>query len=123
MSDVPFQERVTALEAAIRPEGGQGGAPPATLPELANLKGWLDDVRLNLWGKLQAAQQPESADFEERFRVQRAIDICQRLTTDLQAGRTNPHHGEFSLLVVAVAELTAAIQAGRIRRPPAPPAQ
>lgn len=118
MTDVPFEARVTALEAALRPTGGPA-AGSASLPELEGLKGWLDDVRLNLWGKLQAAHEESPPGFEERFRVQRAIDLSLRLVADLRAGRANPQIGEYSLLAVTIADLGNAIQAARTRPPAA----
>ena len=121
MSDVPFEARVSALEAAIRPGGDPAAAAPTSLPELENLKGWLDDVRLNLWGKLQAAHQSGASEFEERFRIQRATDLCQRLAVDLRAGRSNPQLGEFSLLTVTIADLANAIQTARTRPAGDPP--
>lgn len=119
MTEVPFDVRVSALEAAIRPADGPTPAEPTSLPELESLKGWLDDVRLNLWGKLQAAHQSSPPGFEERFRVQRTIDLCLRLAADLRAGRAKPQIGEYSLLSVAMADLTAAIQAARNQSPTA----
>lgn len=119
MTEVPFEVRVSALEAAIRPTDDPAATVATSLPELENLKGWLDDVRLNLWGKLQAAHQSSPPGFEERFRVQRAIDLCLRLVADIRAGRCTPQIGEYSLLAVAIADLSAAIQAARAKPPAA----
>ena len=121
MSDVPFQARITALEAAIRPAADPALPGAASLPELESLKGWLDDVRLDVWGKLQAAHQPAASSFEERFRVQRATEICGRLAADLRAGRVNHQLGEFALLTVTVADLADAIHTARPRPAGDPP--
>ena len=121
MSDVPFQARITALEAAIRPAADPALPGAASLPELESLKGWLDDVRLDVWGKLQAAHQPAASSFEERFRVQRATELCGRLAVDLRAGRVDPQLGEFALLTVTIADLANAIRTARPRPAGDPP--
>lgn len=111
MADESLQDRVTALHTALHGPAAAAG----NLPQLEDLKRWLDDTRLRLWGKMQAAHAPSVAEFEERFRVKRATELCTRLTADLKSHLMHPDLPEYSDLWIAVTELAQAVQASRAR--------
>ena len=109
MTDNPLQEKLSDLETALQ-GSAQGGLP---LPKMEDLKAWLDDTRFQVWGQLKAAQEPEQPEFEDRFRVRRATELCQRLAADVREGRTDAQRPELAELQAAAAELEQAIAAGR----------
>ncbi|MBM4186355.1 MAG: hypothetical protein FJ206_03480 [Gemmatimonadetes bacterium] len=112
MSEIPSQDRLADLSAAL----GNPDQPVLPVPKLEDLKAWLDETRLHLWGQLQAAHADEP-EFEERFRIRRLIESCQRLSADVRVGRLDPHRPELIDLRAAIAELGAVIAAGQALPP------
>ena len=113
MPEIPFQDRVTTLQAVLQPSAGTTTPEKPTLPELEELKRWLDDSRLEVWGKLRAAHQPTVPEFEARFRIRRAVDLCNVLTAEFRAGPLNAQLAEAAILGVAALELSQAIRTAR----------
>ena len=85
MSEASIPDRVAALQAVLQPPTGPSVARKASLPELEELKRWLDNSRLEVWGKLRAAQEPAVPDFEHKFRIRRAVELCDGLSADIRA--------------------------------------
>ena len=118
MPDACIQARVAALTAVLRvPDGAPAPARP-WIPDLVEMKRWLDDTRLNLWGKLRAAHEPE-LEFESRFRLRRAVELCRGLIEDLRADRLNLQLEEVPVLAAAAQELNQVIQSALQDHPPA----
>lgn len=106
--------QLAALNATIQTIPISGKSGDRSRENLEEVKRGLDDARLGLWARLQGAQAAEDVTaFEERFRVRRALELCNRLTTDLRIGVMNPDHPEFADLWIATVELSQAIQAAR----------
>jgi hypothetical protein len=109
MTEGPLQERLADLETALQ-DSPQGSL---SLPKMEDLKAWLDDTRFKVWDQLQAAQKPEEPVFEDRFRVRRATELCQRLEADVREGRVDAGRPELSELQAAAAQLQQTIEARR----------
>ncbi|NOT09081.1 MAG: hypothetical protein HOP28_12850 [Gemmatimonadales bacterium] len=115
MHDVPLIDRLAELNRAIQATAPIGADGQDAVPNLEELKRGLDDMRLSLWGRLQAAHTDDVRGFEEKFRIRRATELCVRLTADLKAQLMNPAHAEFADLWIGVVELGKTIQAARER--------
>ncbi len=109
MADEPLRERLSDLETAL--QGPARGDLP--LPKMEDLKAWLDDARFQVWGQLQAAQTPDQPEFEDRFRVRRATELCRRLAEDVLARRIDPQRPELAELQAAAGELDRAVASAR----------
>ena len=99
-----MEERFTHGE---RPEG-----------DLSDVKRSLDDLRLRLWGLMQASHAEDPQAFLERFRLRRAIELSGRIAADLRVGTLDPRHKELSDLWITAVDLTRAIESAR-GEPPA----
>jgi hypothetical protein len=101
----PLHAKLSDLETALH------GSPQSSLslPKMEDLKSWLDDTRLQLWGKLQAAT--EENEFPDRFRIRRAVELCQRLSADVSSGQLDRSRPELVELGTAAAELARSITA------------
>jgi hypothetical protein len=80
---------------------------------LENFKSALDDMRLRLWGLVSAVGGGDYRGFQERFRIRRATEMCQRLSGDLHSGAMSAGHRELSILHDAAAELGRSIELAR----------
>jgi hypothetical protein len=105
VTDGSLQDKLTDLQVAL------GDSPPGQLPlpKLEDLKAWLDDSRLQVWGRLQATQTEDQPPLEDRFRVRRATELCQRLAADIGAGRIAMGRLELTELEAVATELVHAI--------------
>lgn len=120
MSDASIGEHLARLNLAL--QSLESRTTPSTMPldELGEVKRALDDLRLRVWALLKAPHDRDPASFEQRFRVRRASELCQRLTGDLRTGLINPEHPEFANLWIAAVDLGQAIQMARGPREPKP---
>lgn len=109
MTDDPLQEKLSDLQTVLR----SSAQPNLPLPKMEDLKAWLDDTRFQLWGRLQAAQTSDQPEFEDRFRVRRAAELCRRLAEDIGAGRIDRRRPELVELQAAASELDRAIADSR----------
>lgn len=78
---------------------------------LADLKSAVDDVRLRLWGALLADQPADYDAFRQRFRINRAAEICRGVAADLQDGALPLVHPELQALAGAAIKLATRITA------------
>jgi hypothetical protein len=72
----------------------------------------LDDMRLRLWGLLGSAGG-EVQEFQERFRIRRAIELCRGLSADLKAGSVSGRQPGLGPLTEAALELRQSIERAR----------
>jgi hypothetical protein len=72
----------------------------------------LDDMRLRLWGLLSASGS-DVQEFQERFRIRRAIELCRGLSADLKAGSVSGRQPGLGPLTDAVLELRETIEQTR----------
>jgi hypothetical protein len=107
MSEGPLEEKLTDLATVLQPTPQR----ELSLPKMEDLKAWLDDTRFQLWGQLQAAQAPaDQPEFEDRFRVRRAAELCRRLVADLESGQIDRGRSELDELALAAGALERAIR-------------
>lgn len=90
--DLDLKNMRAALEA-IELRVTRGSVPETGL---ADLKSGIDDMRLRLWAIMSAANNPDPDGTIQRFRLRRAIEMCDGLGRDLAAGTLSPKHREFA---------------------------
>ncbi len=113
MEESSVLTQLAALNATIDEIPIIPGVEDERFHELEQVKRGLDDARLGLWARLQGVHDDDARVFSERFRIRRCLEMCSRLTTDLQLGLMPADHPEFADLWIAVSELGQEIQAGR----------
>lgn len=112
-------DSVVTLQTELRYIDAKLTAGSLTPDSLADLKSAVDDVRLRLWGAILADHPTDYNTFRQRFRIQRAAEICRGVAADLQEGALPWTHAELQALAAAAAILTASITAGpRTLSPP-----
>jgi hypothetical protein len=112
MSHTALPDQVAALTVALQTlelRISRGELPKEVL---AQFKSSVDDLRLRLWGMLNAGSPDDFRAFQERFRLRRAREICQGIESELESGIMSPRHEELQPLADAAAGLAL-----RIRNP------
>ncbi len=110
MSQAAFADQVAAFGAALaalEATLADGDVPPEAV---AGFKRSVDDLRLRLWSVLSTGSANDYRAFQERFRLQRATEICHGLEDDLRAGAISPRHEELAALGRAAGGLAAILQ-------------
>lgn len=113
MPDPTLLQHLTALRGAIEALPLPDGPTDEQFETLETVKHGLDDARLNLWARLQGLHTTDLQAFTHRFRAQRAVEICSRLTTDIRLGLLSPDDPAFTTLLGTLLELARAIHAGQ----------
>ena len=111
MSDPALLDQLAKLNAevqSIEARFGQGQVPVATLEAI---KCALDEVRLRLWGLLQAKSGEAPETFAQRFRMRRTAELCNRLASDRQSGAIPMDHPDLPEMHKAAAVLASATEA------------
>lgn len=119
MSNATITDQLARLTVSVQvmEEAFSHGERP--VGDLSDIKRSLDDLRLRLWGLMQASHAEDGQAFLERFRLRRAIELSGRIAADLRVGTLNPGHKELSDLWITAVDLSRAIEASRDEKPPA----
>ncbi len=107
--------RLTVTVQSMEERFSQGERPEG---DLSDIKRSLDDLRLRLWGLMQASHAEDPQSFLERFRLRRAIELSGRIAADLRVGTLDPAHKELSDLWITAIDLSRAIESVRGQQPP-----
>ena len=84
MGEPSFGEHVATLNSTLRAIEVRLALGKAPSEGLEDFKSALDDMRLRLWGLLGAAGGDDYKNFQERFRIRRATEMCRGLGNDLR---------------------------------------
>ena len=112
MAGLSPAESVVTLQTELRyidTKLTEGVLSPESLVDLKNA---VDEVRLRLWGAILADHPADYNAFRQRFRLQRAAEICRGVAADLHIGALPWTHGELQGLADAAATLATSIAAG-----------
>ena len=110
MGEPSFGEHVANLNSTLRAIEVRLALGRAPVEGLEDFKSALDDMRLRLWGLLGAAGDDDYKNFQERFRIRRATEMCRALGTDLRSGSISGRYAELNNLRDAAAELGQSIE-------------
>ena len=111
MPDFSAATSVATLQTELRYIEAKLTDGSLTQEGLADLKSAVDDVRLRLWGALLADQPADYDTFRQRFRINRAAEICRGVAADLQDGVLPLVHPELQALAGAAIKLATRITA------------
>ncbi len=110
MAEPSFGDQIATLNSTLRAIEVRLALGRAPVEGLEDFKSALDDMRLRLWGLLGAAGGEDHKDFQERFRIRRATEMCRGLGGDLRAGSVSGRYPELASLHEAAAELGNSIE-------------
>jgi len=88
-------QRMRAALQAIEQRLTSGTMPTAGIQDL---KAGVDDLRLRLWAILSASNNPDPGSTLERFRLRRATEMMDSVTSDISSGRIRSSHKEVAQL-------------------------
>ena len=117
MAQFAWPEQVASLSGMLSTLEAQVASGDRTTPDLTELKGALDDLRLRTWSLLSAANADDPRAFQERFRTHRGTEMCRALSTDLRSGKLSRGQPDLPGLGDAARELSAAVKEAT-RKPP-----
>src|SRR3954453_11976485 len=110
MAEPSFGDQVSNLNSTLRAIEVRLGLGRAPVEGLEDFKSALDDMRLRLWGLLGAVGGDDYKNFQERFRIRRATEMCRVLANDLRSGSVSGRYAELNNLREAAAELGQSIE-------------
>ncbi|HZN99374.1 MAG TPA: hypothetical protein VFB61_16745 [Gemmatimonadales bacterium] len=110
MADTSFADQIATLNSTLRAIEVRLALGRAPVEGLEDFKSALDDMRLRLWGLLGAAGGDDYRNFQERFRIRRATEMCRGLGGDLRAGTVSGRYAELTNLREAAGELGQSIE-------------
>lgn len=111
MSQSMFADQVAAFNISLQAIEARLAAGEVPREAVAEFKSSVDDLRLRLWVVLSTGSVNDYRAFQERFRLQRAAEICRGLEHDLRVGALSTRHDELGSLGEAAARLAACVQA------------
>ncbi len=104
-SVVTLQTELRYIDAKLT----EGSLSPESLVDLKNA---VDEVRLRLWGAILSDHPTDYNTFRQRFRLNRATEICRGVAADLYIGALPWTHAELRDLAEAAGTLATSITAG-----------
>lgn len=104
MPEPTLQSRVSSMRTTLQTIEAQLVRGDVGGDGLADLKAGVDDLRLRIWAVMAAANSGDPGALE-RFRIRRAIDVCNGLADELAAGTIDPAHRELEQLRDAARKL------------------
>lgn len=111
MSQSSFADHVTAFTASLEAIEARMASGDVPRESVADFKSSVDDLRLRLWVVLSMGSVNDYRAFQERFRLQRAAEICRGLEDDLRVGALSTRHDELGPLGEAATRLAACVKA------------
>ncbi len=105
MSDPAMMDQLAKLNLEVQGIEARFGQGQVSVATLEAIKCALDEVRLRLWGLLKANSGEAPEAFQQRFRLRRTVELCARLTSDLEAGVLPKDHAELPDMHKAAADL------------------
>ena len=103
---------LSVQELEVRIESG--AVPPSNL---GDVKSAIDDVRLRIWGLLNASHAQDLVAFQERFVIRRTRELVSRVEATLRRGQMREHTEELDELRDAALRLTHTVDTARPEHP------
>ena len=113
MGEPSFADQMATLNSLLRGIEVRLALSQPPVEGLEEFRVVLDDMRLRLWGLLSAAGRSDYQNFQEKFRIRRAIELCHGLSADLRGGSVSGRQPELASLRDAALELKQIIQQAR----------
>ena len=91
---------------AVEAQVGQGRIQKGALDDL---KSAVDEIRLRIWAIMSAAAEANDGLALQRFRLRRAIEFCDGLNKEFEAGTMSARHRECAILLEVLRKLTTSL--------------
>jgi hypothetical protein len=115
MAEQVLSARMAVMRDLVRELEQRVGAGEVPTDGLESFKAAIDDIRLRLWALLAGAYEPGNPKAAmQRFRLQRAVDVCRGVHKDLTSGELELHHAELGELRLVADQL--ALQVEQLQR-------
>ena len=105
--DPALAGQVNSIRLTLQAVEAQVGSGRIQKGALDDLKSSVDEIRLRIWAIMSAAAEGNDGLALERFRLRRAIEICDGLNREFEAGSMSASHRECTLLLAVMTKLTA----------------
>ena len=110
MGEPTFADQVATFNGVLQQIEARVASGDVGREAVQDFKSAVDDLRLRLWSVLSTGSANDYREFQERFRLRRAREICQGLEDDLQSGALNPRNEELAALGAAAVRLADRIR-------------
>jgi hypothetical protein len=112
MAEVSLAEQVAALSSMLRVIEVRLALSRPPVEGIEEFRIVLDDMRVRLWGLLSSGGQ-DAQEFQDRFRIRRAIELCRGLSLDLKSGSVSGRQPGLAHLTEAALELSRSVDQAR----------
>jgi hypothetical protein len=113
MAEPTLVEQAALLSSTLEAIEDRLARATGPIEGLEDFKSALDDMRLRLWGLVSSAGGVDYKGFQERFRIQRATEMCRGLNRALRGGQVSGRRPELTALHAAASELNRCIEQAR----------
>jgi len=105
--DPALASQVNSIRLTLQAVEAQVGSGRIQKGALDDLKSSVDEIRLRIWAIMSAAAEGNDGLALERFRLRRAIEFCDSLNREFEAGTMSASHRECTILLAVLTKLTA----------------
>ncbi|HEU5217055.1 MAG TPA: hypothetical protein VFU23_00250 [Gemmatimonadales bacterium] len=104
--DPALSNEVNSIRLTLQAVEAQVGSGKIQKGALEDLKSAVDEIRLRIWAIMSAAAETSDGLALERFRLRRAIEFCDSLNREFEAGTISSRHRECVILQTALNRLS-----------------
>ena len=108
--DPALASQVNSIRLTLQAVESQVGNGRIQKRALDDLKSAVDEIRLRIWAIMSAAAEGSDGLALQRFRLRRAIESCESLDQEFEAGTMSARHRECPILLSALGKLNTSLQ-------------
>lgn len=112
--DPALASQVNSIRLTLQALEAQVGTGRLQRPALEDLKSAVDDIRLRIWAIMAAAAEGSDGMALQRFRLRRAIEFCDGLCKEFEAGTMSTRHKECEILLAVLGRLNKCMEGARL---------
>ncbi len=107
--DSALASQVNSIRLTLQAVEAQVGNGRIQKGALDDLKSAVDEIRLRIWAIMSAAAEGSDGLALQRFRLRRAIEFCDGLNQEFEAGTMSARHRECAILMSVLGKLTTSL--------------
>lgn len=107
--DPSLASQVNSIRLTLQAVEAQVGSGRIQKGALDDLKSTVDEIRLRIWAIMSAAAEGSDGLALQRFRLRRAIEFCDSLNQEFEAGTMSARHKECAVLMAVLGKLTTSL--------------
>lgn len=104
--DSALASQVNSIRLTLQAVEAQVGNGKIQKGALEDLKSAVDEIRLRIWAIMSAAAEGSDGMALQRFRLRRAIESCDSLNQEFEAGTISARHRECAILHAVLGKLS-----------------